>query len=110
VPDALALQSACLNTVIVDEFVSLLQGRDKPENLSPFHHLKAGMPPVCLIHGAADDLVPFESVKEYAEKSVAMGNRCELHPFEGTDHFFGNVDGAEVFRLIDDFFVSLGYL
>lgn len=109
-PDALALQSACLNTVIVDEFTFLLQGREEPENLSPFHHLKAGMPPMCLIHGAADDLVPFESVKEYTEKSVGMGNRCELHPFEGTDHFFGNVDGSEVFRLIDEFFVSLGYI
>ena len=110
VPDALALQSACLNTLIVDEFASLLQGREKSENLSPFHHLKAGMPPMCLIHGKADDLVPYESVKEYAEKSVAMGNRCELHPFEETDHFFGNVDGGEVFRLIDEFFISLGYM
>jgi len=39
-----------------------------------------------------------------------MGNRCDLHPFEGTDHFFSvNADGAEVFRLIDEFFISLGY-
>ena len=110
VPDALALQSACLNTVIVDDFALLLQGREEPENLSPFHHLKAGMPPMCLIHGMADDLVPFESIKEYTDKSVAMGNRCDLHPFEGTDHFFGNVDGSEVFSLIDEFFKSLNYI
>ena len=110
VPDALAFQSACLNTLAVDDFASLLQGRAEPEDLSPFHHLKAGMPPMCLIHGMADDLVPFESIKEYTEKSIAMGNRCELYPFEGTDHFFGNVDGAEVFRLIDEFFISLGYI
>lgn len=110
VPNALALQSACLNAVIVNDFAFLLQGRAEPEDLSPFHHLKPGMPPMCLIHGKADDLVPFESVKEYAEKSAAMGNRCELYPFEGTDHFFGNVDGAEVFRLMDEFLISLGYL
>ena len=110
VPDALALQSACLNTVILDEFTSLLQGREKPENLSPLHLLKAGMPPMCLIHGKADNLVPFESVKEYAEKSIAMGNRCDLHPFEGTDHFFGNVDGSEIFGLMDEFFASLNYI
>lgn len=110
VPNALALQSACLNTVIVEDFAFLLQGRAEPEDLSPYHHLKAGMPPMCLIHGTADDLVPFESVREYAEKSVALGNRCDLYPFEGTDHFFGNVDGAEVFRLIDEFFESLGYI
>ena len=110
IPDALALQSACLNTLVVDDFAFLLQGRAESEDLSPFHHLKAGMPPMCLIHGMADDLVPFESVKEYAEKAVSMGNRCDLHPFEGTDHFFGNVDGSEVFRLIDEFFISLGYI
>jgi acetyl esterase len=110
VPDALAFQSACLNTLVVDDFAFLLQGRAEPEDLSPFHHLKSGMPPMCLIHGKEDDLVPFESVKEYAEKSAAMGNRCELHPFEGTDHFFGNVDGSEVFRLIDEFFISLNYI
>ena len=109
VPDAIAFQSACLNTVIVDEFAFLLQGRDKPEKLSPFHQLKSGMPPMCIVHGTVDDMVPIESIKEYAEKSVSMGNRCELYPFEGADHFFGNVDGSEVFRLIDGFFVSLGY-
>lgn len=110
VPDALALQSACLNAAIVDEFALLLQGREYPENLSPFHHLKAGMPPMCLIHGTADDIVPFGSIKEYTEKSVALGNRCELQPFEGTDHFFRDVNGAEIFRLIDEFFISLGYI
>ena len=110
VPDALALQSAVLDTVIIDDFSSMLQGREKPENLSPFHHIKQGLPPMCLIHGMADDLVPFESAKKYAEKTVAAGNRCELHPFEDTDHFFGNVESSEVFRLIDEFFKSIGFI
>lgn len=110
VPNALALQSACLNTAIVGEFTHLLQGRDDPENLSPYHHLKSGLPPMCLIHGTADDLISFDSIKEYAEKSIELGNRCDLHPFEGTDHFFSqNADSGQVFSLIDDFFVSLGY-
>ncbi len=110
VADAFVFQSACLNTVIVDEFASLLQGRASSEALSPFHHLKAGMPPMCIIHGRADNLVPFGSIREYVEKSVKLGNRCELHPFEDTDHFFGNVDSAEVFNLMDGFLMSLGYL
>jgi acetyl esterase/lipase len=110
VPDAFVFQSACLNTVIIDEFTALLQGRASSEELSPFHHIKAGMPPMCIIHGRADNLVPFGSIKEYVEKSVSMGNRCELHPFEDTDHFFGNVDSAEVFSLMDEFLGSLGFL
>ncbi|MBN1904486.1 MAG: alpha/beta hydrolase [Deltaproteobacteria bacterium] len=110
VPDALVFQSACLNTVIIDEFTSLLQGRASSEELSPFHHLKSGMPPMCIIHGRADNLVPFGSIKEYVEKSVKLGNRCELHPFENTDHFFGNVDSTEVFSLMDEFLMSIGFL
>ncbi|NLD36128.1 MAG: alpha/beta hydrolase [Desulfatiglans sp.] len=110
VPDAFVFQSACLNTVIIDEFTSLLQGRASSEELSPFHHIKAGMPPMCIIHGKADNLVPFGSISEYVKKSVSMGNRCELHPFEDTDHFFGNVDSTEVFSLMDEFLMSLGYL
>jgi acetyl esterase len=110
VPDVLVFQSACLNTVIIDEFTSLLQGRASSEELSPFHHLKAGMPPMCIIHGKADNLVPFGSIREYVEKSVKLGNRCELHPFEDTDHFFGNVDSSEVFSRMDGFLMSLGYL
>ena len=111
VPNALALQSACLNTVIVDEFTVLLQGRDEAKNLSPYHHLKPGLPPACLIHGTADDIVPFDSIKEYAEKSTGLGNRCDLHPFEGTDHFFSrNADPGKVYLLFDEFFKSLGYI
>lgn len=111
VPNVLAFQSACLNTVIVGEFTHLLQERDRPENLSPYHNLKPGLPPMCLIHGTADDLVPFDSIRQYAEKSTGLGNRCDLHPFEGTDHFFSqNADSSEVFKLFDDFFESLGYI
>lgn len=111
VPNALALQSACLNPTIFDEFTSLLQGRDKPENLSPFHHIKPGLPPMCLIHGTADDLVPFESVKEFSETMIKAGNRCDLHPFEGTDHFFSQKEaGAKAVLLVDSFIKSLGYI
>jgi acetyl esterase/lipase len=111
VPDALILQSACLNPTIVSEFSDLLQGRDRPENCSPSHHIKAGLPPMCLIHGTADVIISFDSIKEFAEKTREMGNRCDLHPFEGTDHFFTqNVESSSVLKLTDKFLASLGYI
>jgi dipeptidyl aminopeptidase/acylaminoacyl peptidase len=58
-PDAFVFPVCVLNTVIIDEFTSLLQGRASSEELSPFHHIKAGMPPMCIIHGKADNLVPY---------------------------------------------------
>ena len=111
VPNALVLQSACLDPTILDDFSNLLQGRDKPENCSPAHHIKAGLPPMCLIHGTADDIISFDSIKNFAKKTREAGNRCDLHSFEGTDHFFTqNVKSHSVLELIDEFLSSLGYI
>lgn len=110
-PDALALQSAPVNPAVDTHFVALLQDRDKPERYSPAHHVRPGLPPMCLIHGTADEIVPFDSVKDFATRMQEAGNRCELHPFEGTDHFFmKNPDPSRVTRLIDEFLSGLGYM
>jgi acetyl esterase len=111
VPNALVLQSACLNPTIVNEFSDLLQSRDRPENCSPVHHIKPGLPPMCLIHGTADNIVSFDSIKEFTRKTREAGNRCDLYPFKGTDHFFTqNVKSDSVLELIDKFLASLGYI
>ena len=111
VPDALALQSTPVNPVIDNHFVELLQGRDSPEKFSPAHHVRPGLPPMCLIHGTADEIVPHDSVKDFVTRMREAGNRCELHSFEGTDHFFmKNPNPARVTELMDDFFSGLGYM
>lgn len=111
VPNALVMQSACLNPTIVSEFSDLLRGKDRPENCSPYHHIESGLPPMCLIHGTADDIISFDSIKEFARKTREAGNRCDLHPFEGTDHFFTqNVESKSVLKLTDKFLASLGYI
>jgi acetyl esterase/lipase len=110
-PNALVLQSACLDPTIVDEFSDLLQGRDRPENCSPYHHIKPDLPPMCLIHGTADHIISYESIKEFAEKTRKAGNRCDLNPFEETDHFFTqNVENNRVLEVADEFLASLGYI
>lgn len=107
-PNALVLQSACLNSVMIYEFSRLLQGRDDPENCSPAHHIKPGLPPMCLIHGTADEIIPYDSIKDFTDRMLEAGNRCELHPFEGTDHFFiNNPNGSRVLEIIDEFLMSL---
>ena len=111
VPNALILQSACLDTTIVGEFSNLLQGRDRPENCSPTHHIKPGLPPMCLIHGTADVIIPYDSIKDFVKKTREAGNRCDLHPFEGTDHFFTqNVESNRVFERTNEFLSSLEYI
>jgi acetyl esterase len=67
------------------------------------------LPPMCLLHGTADDIVPYDSIKDFTDKMHKAGNRCELNPFEGTDHFFiNNPNGSRVLEIIDEFLMSLG--
>jgi acetyl esterase/lipase len=107
VPQAIALQSTPVNPAIDGHFLQLLHGREKPEDLSPAHHVAAGVPPMCLIQGTADEIVPYDSVKEFALKMQEAGNNCKLHTFDGTDHFFMNkTDQARAIKLIDEFITA----
>jgi acetyl esterase len=111
VPNALVLQCPCVNPVIDSHFVELLQGMGKAENYSPTHHVRTGLPPMCLIHGTADEIVSYDSVKQFAAKMREAGNRCELHTLEGTDHFFvRKSDQDKAMALIDNFLFDLGYI
>jgi acetyl esterase/lipase len=104
VPQALALQSAPVNLGLDDHFLELLQGRGKPEDLSPAHHVKAGLPSMCLNHGTADEIVPYDSVKEFALSMQEAGNTCKLNTFEGADHFFmKRTDQIRAIKLMDEF-------
>ena len=68
------------------------------EEVSPFHHVKAGLPPTLVIHGTRDRVVQLTvetvngrvPVMAYCEKAVAAGNRCDLALYPGVDHGFFN--------------------
>lgn len=87
-----------------------------PKDLSPGHHVRAGLPPTILFHGKNDTTVPYESVETFAESMRKAGNRCELVGYEGQGHGFFNYgrQGNEYFerttKAMDDFLVSLKYL
>jgi len=54
--------------------------------LSPIHHVRAGMPPFLLIHGTADALVPFEQSREMCKAVRKAGSRCDLLAVKGGPH------------------------
>ena len=111
VPNALVLQCPCVNPVIDSHFVELLQGMGNAEHYSPAHHVRAGLPPMYLIHGTADEIVSYDSVKQFAAKMVEAGNWCELHTLEGTDHFFvRKSDRHKAVAFIDNSLSDLGYI
>ena len=88
----------------------------EPESMSPYHHVRAGLPPTIVFHGKADTTVAYKTVEIYAEKAAAAGNRCELVGYDGQAHGFfnyGRGDGTaytDTVRRMDEFFVSLGWL
>jgi alpha-beta hydrolase superfamily lysophospholipase len=58
-------------------------GRELPEDATPIRHLPLGVPQI-LIHGTADDSVPFELSARYA---AAAEVEARLIPLEGAGHF-----------------------
>jgi len=88
----------------------------KAETLSPWHHVRANLPPAILFHGTADTAVPYVTARMFTDRMTAAGNRCELVGFEGEPHGFfnhgrkGNKAFATTVEEMDAFLASLGYL
>ena len=95
----------------------------RPQEISPYHFVRPGLPPSILFHGTKDEAVPFPTVELFAKTMAGAGNRCELKAYEGQPHGFfnpGRGKGApreeatrcfhRTIRELDAFFVSLGYL
>jgi acetyl esterase len=87
-----------------------------PRQLSPAHHVRAGAPPMIVLHGKADTTVPFATAEAFAAKMKAAGNRCELVGFDGQRHGFFNYGRGDnrfflqTLKQTDEFLASLGYL
>ena len=87
-----------------------------PIELSPYHHVQAGLPPTIIFHGRADTTIPFESVAIFTAAMNKAGNRCELKGYDDAAHGFFNHGREEngPFRdtvgKLDAFLVSLNYL
>ena len=88
----------------------------QPENMSPYHNIKAALPPMIIFHGTLDKVVPFETVQLFQKKMVEYDNLCTLIGYQDEPHAFfnfgkkSNVIFVDTMQKIDDFLVSLGYL
>ena len=89
VPNAMILFNPVLDTT--DKGAGA--NRFKPEqqtDLSPCHHVKAGIVPTLVFHGTADTTVPFENAERFTRLMNEAGNQCVLVPAEGKGHGFFN--------------------
>jgi acetyl esterase len=107
-PNALVLYFPCVNTDADDWFKKLLHHKLPVEETSPFHQLKAGLPPTVICHGTKDETVPYRTVVEFQQKMTQFGNHCTLYTFESNHNLF-LTDAAEIFRLTTKFLTNLGW-
>lgn len=60
------------------------------ELASPIAHVGPEYPPVMLLHGDADKVVPVSASRRFEERVRAAGGTVDLHIFAGMPHGFGN--------------------
>ena len=56
------------------------------QELSPVHHVRAGLPPTITFHGTGDTVTPFIGAKTFHEAMLEKGNKSELVVNEGGVH------------------------
>jgi acetyl esterase/lipase len=73
---------------------SVLPGADASEEAaalaSPIEHVTAAFPPVMLLHGDADKVVPVSASRRFEERVRAVGGKVDLHIYAGLPHGFAN--------------------
>ena len=124
-PNALVLFNPALITApypgqsnVEEEKLEKLRSRlgAEPESMSPYHHVRPGLPPTLIFHGENDKTVPYQHAQLFTEAMIAAGNRCELVGYPNQGHGFFNFhrsdDSAyrDTTRRMDNFLISLGWL
>ena len=77
--------------------------------------IRKGLPPMLIMHGTADRVVPFEGSYVFARKMTRKKNLCRLIEFEGQNHGWFNFNlSFEMYEAtlmeMDRFFVELGII
>ncbi len=103
---------SCFNPTIDRWFNEQVRDRYSPEDCSPIHNIRLGIPPSLVIHGTKDRNCPFRHAKAFSEKMLQAGNRCELRALEGAGHIFvfDEKYRKEAAKTMKDFLTSLGYI
>lgn len=69
---------------------------------SVIYHLE-GLPPLCLLHGKEDDLVPFSQSVELDAELTRRGMPHEFYAYEGLQHYFStSADSATTQQMLQD--------
>jgi len=88
VPHALVLFNPVVDTSKKGYGQEKVSGREF--EISPVHHITAGLPPTLIMHGKDDTTVPFENVVRFKHTMKQEGNECTLVGYKKQTHGFFN--------------------
>lgn len=66
-----------------------------PESMSPYHHLREGLPPTILFHGQADETVPHSTADRFCRGLREHRARCDFVSYHDQGHGFFNFGRGE---------------
>ncbi len=92
-PYALLLFNPVVNTT-AEGFGAVAVGKDSL-NLSPYHQMKAGLPPTLIFHGEADTTVPIENIRMLKSKMKEHAVPNQVYEYAGATHGFFNLNREE---------------
>lgn len=94
-----------------------LMRHERAKALSPLNHVRAGLPPMLILHGLLDAVVAPEDAVRFCEAYTAAGNEAELvlyphlaHAFVLFDYKTEEREVLKVIARIDEFLIRHGYL
>lgn len=84
---------------------NVLENRALAEATVPMNYLseKIKTPPLLIMHGGSDRLVPFNQSCRLFEKMKALGKEVEFVKLVGVDHGFGGFNSDEALDIVEEF-------
>lgn len=86
---------------------AIMGGPDTLPQADPIRHVRSDAPPILLLHGQHDDVVPIAIARDFAAALKTAGAAVELREYDRTDHYSILLEGARAgrnrpIRLLDD--------
>lgn len=90
IPNALVLFNPVLDTTKSGYQQGAKTIGSRASELSLTDHIEPGLPPMLILHGTEDNIVPFRNAVDFTRRVKDAGGNCELVPFDGAGHGFFN--------------------
>ncbi len=88
------------NTELMEKHHMFFQGDEAMHESTPLNIINRGekltLPPVLVMHGTADDVMPIEASERFVSAYNEAGGKAQLVPFQGMGHGWAREAGLEV--------------